>query len=112
MQSSLAGFLSYCEAAHKSVANRYIHHVAHSVAVVASSFCGAHSSASRWSQALSWLGHYLFERNTPAFFDAPNRSGPAASIAKKAQVACGGIVWSAACFLRLFHRGPLVEERR
>jgi hypothetical protein len=34
MQSSLAGFLSYCEAAHKSVANRYIHHVAHSVAVV------------------------------------------------------------------------------
>jgi hypothetical protein len=78
----------------------------------ASSFCGAHSSASRWSQALSWLGHYLFERNTPAFFDAPNRSGPAASIAKKVQVACGGIVWSGACFLRLFHRGPLVEERR
>jgi hypothetical protein len=115
MQSNVAKFLAYYDAAHKKPLNRYLHHVAHVVAVfgvfilwrpalgvtlIASSFL------------LSWLGHFAFERNTPAFFDAPSRNGASAGMAKKLQVALGGLIWSAACFLRLFSLGPLARTRR
>ena len=58
---------------------------------------------------LSWLGHYLLERNTPAFFDAAADPGATAGLVKKVQVALGGVVWSGACFLRLFGLGPLAH---
>ena len=110
MPSNLAEFLAYYEAAHRSVANRYVHHVAHSVAVVGvfllwRPLLGLALIASAF--VLSWAGHYTLERNTPAFFDPADKSGSGADLAKKIQVALGGIVWSGACFLRLFNRGPL-----
>jgi hypothetical protein len=115
MQSNLAGFLTYYEAAHRSVANRYVHHVAHSLAVVGvlllwRPLLGLALIASAFG--LSWAGHYVFERNTPAFFDPSSKGGAMANLTKKIQVALGGVVWSAACFLRLFNRGPLAEDPR
>src|SRR5258708_28438005 len=114
MQSNLTGFLAYYEAAHRSVANRYVHHVAHSVAVAGvlllwRPLLGLALIACAFG--LSWAGHYALERNTPAFFDPSQKSGAVADFTKKIQVALGGIVWSGACFLRLFNRGPLVEGR-
>ena len=113
MQSNLSSFLSYYEDAHRSAANRYVHHIAHALAVVGilllwRPLLGIALIACAF--LLSWVGHFLLERNTPAFFDAPTESGPIASAAKKTQVALGGIVWSGACFLRLFRLGPLAEE--
>jgi hypothetical protein len=115
MQSNLAGLLAYYEGAHRNVANRYVHHAAHSLAVVGVLFLwrpllGLALIACAFG--LSWAGHYILERNTPAFFDPSSKSGAVADLIKKIQVALGGVVWSAACFLRLFNRGPLVEERR
>jgi hypothetical protein len=49
---------------------------------------------------LSWSGHYLFERNTPAFFDELASNAPNASLAKKLEVAVGGVLWSGACLWR------------
>ena len=107
-----AAFLAYYEAAHRNLANRYVHHVAHLVAFVGILFlwrpwlgialiaCGF---------LISWSGHYAFERNTPAFFDPASRAGFAASYASKARVAIGGLLWTGACFLRLFGVGPLVQ---
>ena len=113
MQSNLSSFLSYYEAAHKSPANRCVHHFAHVLAVVGvlllwRPLLGIALIACAF--LFSWLGHFVLERNTPAFFDAPNKSGAVASVAKKVQVALGGVVWSGACFLRLFRLGPLAEE--
>jgi hypothetical protein len=107
-----AAFLSYYEQAHRNRANRYVHHVAHFVAFVGLLFL--------WRPVLglpliacgfvvSWTGHFMFERNTPAFFEAAPGGGIGASLLKKAQVALGGLVWSGACFLRLFGVGPLVK---
>jgi len=112
MQSSLTNFLAYYEAAHKSPANRYVHHFAHTLAVVGvlllwRPLLGIALIASAF--VLSWLGHYLLERNTPAFFDAAADPGAAAGLVKKVQVALGGVVWSGACFLRLFGLGPLAH---
>jgi hypothetical protein len=112
MQSNLAEFLAYYEAAHRNVANRYVHHVAHATAAVGvlllwRPLLGLLLIAA--SFALSWVGHYLLERNTPAFFAEAERGGFWASLAKKIQVALGGMAWSAACFLRVFHRGPLAR---
>jgi hypothetical protein len=59
---------------------------------------------------ISWAGHYAFERNTPAFFEAAPVAGLGASVAKKLQVALGGLMWSGACFLRLFGVGPLARR--
>jgi hypothetical protein len=58
---------------------------------------------------LSWFGHYVFERNTPAFFDQTDRGGIKGGTAKKVAIALGGIVWSAACALRPFGLGPLSQ---
>lgn len=107
---NLAEFLAYYEAAHRNAANRYVHHVAHSVATVGVLFLWrplVGLSLIAMGFVLSWAGHYLLEKNTPAFFDAPGQAGSGAAFAKKIQVALGGIVWSGACFLRLFNRGPL-----
>jgi len=111
MQSDLAQFLDYYEAAHRNANNRYIHHLAHMLGVVGilmlwRPLFGLLIIAA--SFGLSWTGHYLFERNTPAFFAAADRKGLGAAFATKVQVALGGLIWSFACFLRLFNRGPLV----
>lgn len=114
MQSSLAEFLAYYEAAHRSVANRYVHHVAHTLATAGVLFLWRPVWAVLLIAAafvLSWGGHFLFERNTPAFFDAAEQAGTAASLVKKAQVAVGGVVWSFACLLRVFRRGPLAQKQ-
>ena len=112
MQSHLTEFLAYYEAAHRNVANRYVHHVAHATAAVGvlllwRPLLGLALIAA--SLVLSWVGHYLLERNTPAFFDDAERGGLWAALAKKTQVALGGMAWSAACLLRVFHRGPLAQ---
>jgi len=108
--SKLAAFLSYYEAAHRNSANRYVHHVAHALSVVGLLMLwrpvwGVCLIAGAFG--LSWAGHFFLERNIPAFFDAPDTNTPAAGAINKLQVALGGVVWSLACFLRLFGRGPL-----
>ena len=105
-------FLAYYEAAHPSAPNRYVHHLSHLLAAIGilllwRPLVGIPLIA--MSFPLSWAGHYLLERNTPAFFEAPAVQKRSESFTK-AQVALGGLVWSGACFLRLFGLGPLVPE--
>lgn len=109
---SFAAFLRYYEQAHQNRANRYIHHMAHALAFVGvlllwRPLVGLPLVASGF--LLSWTGHYAFERNTPAFFEAAPVGGLRAAVGKKVQVALGGLVWSGACFLRLFGVGPLAK---
>lgn len=112
---SLAAFLRYYEQAHQNRANRAMHHLAHAV--------GAVGVLLLWRPLLglplvvgafllSWAGHFAFERNTPAFFDPAASSGVGAAVAKKLEVALGGMVWSGACLLRLFGAGPLADDHR
>ena len=113
MGSRLASFLPFYEAAHRNVANRYVHHVAHFIATIGilllwRPLLGIALIAVGF--VLSWAGHYFLGRNTPAFFEAPGQSGAGAAFAKKVEVALGGLVWSGACFLRLFNRGPLARR--
>jgi len=112
MQRRLSEFLAYYERAHRNVANRYVHHMAHSMAglgilLLWRPVLGVSLIAAGF--VLSWAGHYALERNTPAFFDPATQSGFRAGFFKKAHVALGGLVWSGACLLRLFHIGPLVQ---
>lgn len=112
MQPKLSEFLAYYEQAHRNVANRYVHHLAHSVAglgilLLWRPLLGIPLIAAGF--VLSWAGHYALERNTPAFFDSAAQSGVIAGFIKKAQVALGGLVWSGACLLRVFRIGPLVQ---
>jgi hypothetical protein len=107
------GFFVFYESAHCNPANRYIHHVAHTVAAI-----GIISILWRpliggslivIAFLLSWMGHFIFERNAPAFFDPADDKTVVGGVIKKLQVAFGGLVWSGACFLRLFGFGPLVR---
>lgn len=101
---SLDAFLDYYDDAHRNPTNRAIHHVAHAIAVIGAvlllfrPLVGVLLLAS--ALPLSWSGHALFERNTPAFFDAPTGDAPHAGLAKKAEVALGGVLWSVACLWR------------
>ena len=113
MQFGSKEFFEYYEAAHQNLMNRYIHHFAHSLAIVgvvmlifkpliclaliALAFC------------LSWAGHYLFEQNTPAFFETGELDGIGQSASHHVKVAVGGVVWTFVCFLRIFQLGPLVK---
>lgn len=111
MQSNLVEFLAYYEAVHNNAANRYVHHVAHSVATGGVLFLrrpllGLALIAMGF--VLSWAGHCLFEKNAPAYFDAPGQAGSGAAFTK-IQVALGGNVWSGTCFLHLLNRGPLAR---
>jgi len=112
MQRRLSEFLAYYERAHRNVANRYVHHMAHAMAglgilLLCRPWLGVSLIAAGF--VLSWAGHYTLERNTPAFFDPAPQRGFRAGFVQKAQVALGGLVWSGACLLRLFHIGPLVH---
>jgi hypothetical protein len=107
--------MGFYEAAHRNAANRFIHHVGHAIAVIG-------IVAAPWHPAngagliliaflLSWTGHFVFERNTPAFFEPAANHSVSGSGIKKIQVALGGLVWSGACLLRLFGLGPLAARR-
>jgi hypothetical protein len=110
--SKLIEFLAYYEAAHQNAPNRYVHHLSHLLAAIGilllcRPLIGIPLIA--MSFPLSWAGHYLLERNTPAFLEVPAVQQSGAPFTK-AQVALGGLVWSGACLLRLFGRGPLIQE--
>jgi hypothetical protein len=107
-----AFFLAYYERAHRDPANRYVHHLAHVVALAGllllwRPLLGLSLVAAGF--LISWAGHYAFERNTPAFFESAPAGGWSASLLHKLQVALGGLLWSGACFLRLFGVGPLAR---
>lgn len=101
---SLDAFLAYYDEAHRDPRNRAIHHLAHSFTLIGTLLLLVHPFLAVLIFAsglpLSWSGHYLFERNTPAFFDAPTSDAPHAGLAKKFEVAFGGILWSMACLWR------------
>ena len=105
-------FLAYYEQAHQNRVNRCVHHLAHAVAFAGllllwRPLLGLPLVAAGF--IISWSGHYLFERNTPAFFDAAPQAGVLASFTQKLRVAVGGLLWSGACLLRLFGAGPLAK---
>jgi hypothetical protein len=116
MQFGFKEFFEYYEAAHQNSVNRYVHHFAHSIAVVGvimlalePGICIALIAA---AFCLSWTGHYLFEKNMPAFFETDDLDGMAESVLHQLKVAVGGIVWTFACFLRLFRQGPLAKTHK
>jgi uncharacterized membrane protein YGL010W len=103
--------LAFYEGQHRDWRNRLVHHGAHLLAI-----CGVVVAFRRpilgiiliaAALPVSWIGHYVFERNKPAFFDNTERGGLKGGAGKKAAVALGGIVWSGACALRLLGWGPL-----
>lgn len=108
--------LKFYEDQHRNVANRWVHHLAHLVAVlgIIGVFVQPLIGIAMILLALplSWLGHFAFERNVPAFFDNTTRGGLEGGVRKKAAIALGGIFWSAACFGRVLGFGPLVKLRK
>jgi hypothetical protein len=58
---------------------------------------------------LSWAGHYLFEKNTPAFFETDQLDDMGESVSHHIKVAVGGVLCTFFCFLRLFKLGPLAK---
>ena len=107
-QPSLDAFIAYYDAAHRNSMNRAIHHLSHAMAVVGvvlllpRPLVGVLLLAS--ALPVSWAGHHVFERNTPAFFDAPESDAPGAGVAKKLEVALGGVMWSVVCLWRTVAR--------
>ena len=112
MQFGSKQFYDYYEAAHQNSINRSIHHLAHSLAIagtiilVFKPLMGVAVIAV--TCCLSWAGHFLFEKNTPAFFETAELSARN-SIFHYIKVAVGGVFWTICCFLRLFHLGPLTD---
>jgi len=106
--SESGGFLAYYENAHRDPLNRWMHHAAHSLALIGivilfyKPWLGVILALLAFP--ISWTGHYVFEANTPAFFEPPSRRTVGASAAKKIQVALGGVVWSAVCLWRACQR--------
>ena len=70
---STATFLRLYESAHRNQANRYVHHAAHLVALFGIIVLWRRPVLGllliAWGFFLSWTGHLVFERNTPAFFE-------------------------------------------
>lgn len=114
MQFESTVFFEYYEAAHQNPVNRVVHHFAHclaiaavimlafkpliSLAMITAAFC------------LSWTGHYLFEKNTPAFFETDDLDGMGESASHHIKVAVGGVAWTLACFLRRLPQPPGIER--
>ena len=86
-------FFTAYEAAHRDPTNRWIHHATHLAvaggfcALVAGHFWGVVPIAA--ALPINWLAHLVFEANQPAFLAPADAWG-------KAQVALGGLVWTAA----------------
>jgi uncharacterized membrane protein YdjX (TVP38/TMEM64 family) len=116
MQFGSKDFFEYYEAAHQNSVNCYLHHFAHSLAVVGvimlafEPFIGLALIAAAF--CLSWTGHYLFEQNTPAFFETDNLECMGESVSHHIKVAVGGVVWTFASFLHLFRQGPLAKTQK
>jgi uncharacterized membrane protein YGL010W len=112
----MSELLAFYEAEHQDWRNRLVHHLAHLLGVCGSIVLFMRPVTGLAMIAvglpLSWFGHYVFERNTPAFFDQTDRGGIKGGTAKKLAIALGGIVWSAACALRPFGLGPLSRTPR
>jgi hypothetical protein len=108
--------LIFYEAQHRDWRNRLVHHGSHLLAVCGVLVCFTRPVLGLGLMVaglpISWLGHAIFEHNTPAFFDQTDRGGIKGGPGKKLAVALGGIVWSGACALRLFGVGPLNRTRR
>jgi uncharacterized membrane protein YGL010W len=93
----MSELLIFYEAQHRDWRNRLVHHGSHLLALCGAVVFFMHPV----------VGHTLFERNTPAFFDNTDRGGIKGGAGKKLAIALGGIVWSGACALRWFGVGPL-----
>jgi hypothetical protein len=108
--------LIFYEAQHRDWRNRLVHHGSHLLAVCGVLVCFTRPVLGLGLMVaglpISWLGHAIFEHNTPAFFDQTDRGGIKGGPGKKLAVALGGIVWSGACALRLFGVGPLIAFSR
>jgi uncharacterized membrane protein YGL010W len=103
--------LIFYETQHRDWRNRLVHHGSHVLAICGVIMLFPHPIAGLALMAaglpISWMGHSLFEKNTPAFFDNTDRGGIEGGAGKKLAIALGGIVWSGACMLRWFGIGPL-----
>jgi hypothetical protein len=102
--SRFGPLLDYYEREHRNPANRLIHHLAHAMAVCGFLLIPFHPLTAVLAiiaaLPLSWLGHILFERNRPAFFDRSAQGGFKQGQGRKLAVAFGGIVWTADCLWR------------
>lgn len=100
--------LAFYESEHRNPANRVVHHLAHVFAVAGFVviFVAPIAGIAMLAAALpmSWAGHFLFERNTPAFFDKTERGGVSPGAKKKIVIALGGIYWSMTCFVQALRR--------
>ena len=107
--------MDFYEAEHQNVANRWTHHLAHTLAPAGVVLCFSRPLLGLTlilaALPLSWLGHFLFEKNSPAFFDMSDKGGVEGGLKKKMYIAAGGLFWSICCFLRLFNAGPLRAEK-
>jgi hypothetical protein len=114
--ASSSEFLALYESAHRDPKNRSLHHIAHFLAVIGIIVLPWRAAIGVGLIAvgflLSWIGHFVFERNTPALFDSAEDRTASDRVIRKVQVALGGITWSGACFLRLFGAGPLSRAER
>lgn len=115
MQFGSKNFFEYYEAAHQNSVNRYVHHFAHSLAFIGAivlafepAICLALVAA---AFCFSWTGHYLFEKNVPAFFETEELDGMGESVSHSIKAALGGVVWTFTCFLRIFQQGPLAKTQ-
>jgi hypothetical protein len=90
--TSWADFFAAYDAAHQNPVNRWIHHLAHLGAAAGIGLLATHPLAGAalvlGAFPANWAGHRLFEGNTPAFLAASDPWG-------KAQVALGGLAWTA-----------------
>lgn len=116
MQFGPGGFLEYYEAAHQHGANRIAHHCAHTLAIAAVPMLVFDPKKSLGLIAvaffLSWSGHFLFEKNTPAFFETEERTGKWETAGHSITVAVGGVVWSLSCFLKVLRLERLAKRRK
>lgn len=113
MQFGSKEFFGYYEAAHQNANNRYLHHLAHSLAAVAIvGFIAMPLAAIALIASafgLSWVGHYLFEKNTPAFFETSELNSVGEKIGHHIKISLGGVLWTFACFFKQLGMGPLAE---
>ena len=103
---SWESFRTSYDAAHRHPVNRAIHHASHAAVlggVVASvlGHPGVLAAAVLGAFPVNWLGHWVFERNQPAFLVAGDTRGGAATAWRKAAVALGGVAWTLESALRL-----------
>ena len=115
MKFGSVDFLKFYETAHQNMMNRCIHHLAHIVAFVGIAMIPFNLlllvPLVMLAFILSWSGHYIFERNVPAFFETGSMT-TAESIIHQIKVALGGLWWTIVCFLRVLGLGPLTKLDR